>query len=239
MKNKNILFITIFVALIVAVYFLSRKNKPANDQTISQAPVNQGTENTPAVANNSGDVQNSANNIMPDNSSKPVNGFLPPLDRAAERVTKKPFGIFITPQTSPVQPERFRGYHTGTDFEIFPEELNADVPVKAVCDGKLLVVRTASGYGGLAVESCELNGQPITVVYGHLNIASVRFKVGDQIKAGDTLAFLGAAYSAQTDGERKHLHLGFHKGSSVSILGYVQSQAELSGWLDPCDYVCK
>ena len=33
------------------------------------------------------------------------------------RITKKPFGIFITTQNSPVQPERFSGYHTGVDVE--------------------------------------------------------------------------------------------------------------------------
>ncbi|MDP1845177.1 MAG: hypothetical protein Q8L09_00330 [Candidatus Moranbacteria bacterium] len=49
---------------------------------------------------------------------------------------------------------------------------------------------------------------------------------------------MGKAYGAETDGERKHLHLGIHKGAGVNILGYVQSKAELSGWLDPCLYAC-
>jgi hypothetical protein len=30
---------------------------------------------------------------------------------------KKPFGIYITPENSPVQPENFTGYHTGIDVE--------------------------------------------------------------------------------------------------------------------------
>src|SRR4030067_1140465 len=45
--------------------------------------------------------------------------FQPPINRADERVTKKPFGIFITPQNSPIQPEKFSGFHTGADFENF------------------------------------------------------------------------------------------------------------------------
>lgn len=164
--------------------------------------------------------------------------FLPPLDRAKERVTKKYFGLFITPQTSPVQPEHFTGFHTGTDFEIFSGEENIDVAVKAVCGGKLLTKKAATGYGGVMVESCELNGESITVVYGHMKLTSITYNAGDTISAGDTLGILGVAYSAETGGERKHLHLGFHKGTSINILGYVQSQAELSGWLDPCQSVC-
>ncbi|MFA7319128.1 MAG: M23 family metallopeptidase [Parcubacteria group bacterium] len=167
-----------------------------------------------------------------------VPGFMPPLSRAAERVTKKPFGIFITPQTSPVQPEKFHGYHTGTDFEIFPEELKADVQVNAICNGKLLLKEYASGYGGVAVETCTLNGAPITVVYGHLKLSSIPVKVGDKLVAGDTLGILGANKSAETSGERKHLHLGIYEGAAVSILGYVQSKAALSDWIDPCLYVC-
>jgi len=159
--------------------------------------------------------------------------FASPLDRAGERITKKTFGQYITPQNSPVQQERFSGYHTGTDFEIFPEELNVDIPVVAVCDGKLLAARTASGYCGVAVESCALDNQPITVVYGHVNISSVKFKAGDQVKSGDIIALLGANKGTQTDGERKHLHLGIYKGSGIDIRGYVQNQSELSQWVDP------
>ena len=154
-------------------------------------------------------------------------------------MTKKPFGIYITPKTSPVQPEKFQGYHTGTDFEIFPEELNIDVPVRAICNGKIAVKRFASGYGGVLVQNCELNNQPITVIYGHLKLASIGNIAGDTLNAGDEIGILGKAYSSETDGERKHLHLGIHKGSSINILGYVQSKSELSGWIDPCLYVCK
>lgn len=166
------------------------------------------------------------------------NGFVSPLQRADGRVTKKPFGIFITKATSPVQPERFSGYHTGTDFETFPEEANTDVTVSAVCSGKLLSKRTASGYGGIAVESCIYEGSPITVVYGHMRLSSIRSNVGDTITVGDTIGLLGTGYSTETDGERKHLHLGMHKGTAMNVLGYVQSKARLSDFIDPCTLVC-
>jgi hypothetical protein len=53
------------------------------------------------------------------------------------------------------------------------------------------------------------------------------------------LGILGKGYSGETNGERKHLHLGFHKGNGINLLGYVNTQEQLiDGWLDPCQYVC-
>ncbi len=155
------------------------------------------------------------------------------------RVTKKPFGIYITSKTSPVQPERFQGYHTGTDFETTIDEQNIDVPIKAMYNGKLLEARHASGYGGVAIQVCTLNNEPVTVTYGHLELSSMVAKVGDELKAGEFLANLGTGYSTETDGERKHLHLGIHKGPAINIRGYVSSKGQLSAWLDACTLVCK
>jgi len=236
MNKFLFLLITTIVVIATLVFFLSyeNRNKSLQSDTVEKNNIN--------ASDNANQSSNSA--VSPGASSveqSPANAFQPPLDRAGERVTKKKFGQYITPQNSPVQPEKFSGYHTGTDFEIFPEELDADVPVKAVCDGKLLSARTASGYGGLTIQSCELDNEPITVLYGHLNIASVKFKAGDEIKAGDVLRSLGADKSTQTDGERKHLHLGFHKGSAIDIRGYVNLKSELGNRIDPCsiDPVCK
>jgi murein DD-endopeptidase MepM/ murein hydrolase activator NlpD len=178
-------------------------------------------------------------NIKKNVSSDGASDLQSPLERAGERVTKKPFGIFITPQTSPVQPEKFSGFHTGTDFEIFPEELDIDIPVRSVCSGKLELKKYATGYGGVAVQSCALDNRPITVIYGHLKLASISAKVGDNLNVGDTIGILGKAYSSETSGERKHLHLGFYKEAAIDYRGYVQNQSELSNWIDPCFYVCK
>jgi murein DD-endopeptidase MepM/ murein hydrolase activator NlpD len=225
--KKTLYVILILAAVAIGSYFFINKksttNVAANSPNVSDSNVAQNSTPIPDTSNQ---------------NNQAVISFQSPLSRAVERVTKKPFGIYITPKTSPVQPEKFQGYHTGTDFEIFPEELNINVPVHAVCNGKLVLKEYASGYGGVAVESCELGSQPITVIYGHLNLASINVKSGENIKVGDVLGNLGTAYSAQTDGERKHLHLGFHKGSSISILGYVSSQSQLSDWINPCTYVC-
>src|SRR3989344_6907506 len=50
-------------------------------------------------------------------AERPADSLVWPVDEFEERITKKPFGIFITPQNSPIKPERFSGYHTGVDVE--------------------------------------------------------------------------------------------------------------------------
>ena len=161
----------------------------------------------------------------------------PPLSSAIARVTKKPFGIYITPKNSPVSPEKFTGYHTGVDFEIFPGEENKDVAVWSICDGTLLIKKSASGYGGVAVELCKIKGQDVTIVYGHLKLSSIGFKAGQKISAGETIGLLGKGYSNETAGERKHLHLGIHRGANINLLGYVPSKNQLSDWLNALDYL--
>ena len=160
-----------------------------------------------------------------------------PISSPFSRITKKPFGIYITKQNSPVRPEKFSGYHTGVDFETFDEEKDADVPVFAVCDGKLLEKKIATGYGGVAVQSCKIDAVNVTIICGHLKLDSISLKVGDDVKTGQQIGILGKGYSAETSGERKHLHFGVHKGSTINILGYVQKQSDLNNWLDAEKYL--
>lgn len=156
-----------------------------------------------------------------------------PISNARARITKKPFGLYVSPKNSPVSSERFTGYHTGVDFETFANEQTADVPVYAVCTGTLMYTNRVSGYGGVAIELCILNGQPVTVLYGHLDFASIMSSVKDTpLAAGQKLAVLGKGYSTQTDGERKHLHLSIHKGTALELRGYMQNKNDLSAWLD-------
>jgi len=198
----------------------------------------QPAQNQNAAQNTNPGQEQPATSISPGTPANNVASvFSPPIDNWQQRVTKKPFGIYITPQNSPVQPEKFKGYHTGVDFETFAEEQNIDVPIYAVCDGKLLTKRTATGYGGIAVLACKLDNQDVTIIYGHLRLTSISVNVGDLLKAGDKLAVLGTGFSVETDGERKHLHLGIHKGTAINILGYVQNQADLTSWIDVTKYL--
>lgn len=158
--------------------------------------------------------------------------FVSPLGQANKRVTKKPFGIFVTSQNSPVQPERFSGYHTGADFEILPGEENRDIAVKSICGGTIRSVRSADGYGGLIVQECLLENQLIMVIYGHIRISGASVSVNQYLPPNTPVAFLGTPGS-ETDGERKHLHLGIKKGSASDIRGYVGNQGELLYWINP------
>lgn len=179
------------------------------------------------------------NTVIPTVTTVPNKEFESPLDRPKDRITKKKFGTFVTPQNSPVQPERFTGYHTGIDFETFPDEKDTPVQVHAICSGPLQLKETASGYGGVAVQACQYQKEPVTVVYGHLKLSSITSAEGTSLKSGDVLGVLGAGYSVETDGERKHLHLDIHKGVEINIAGYVQSPSQLSSWIDPCQFFCE
>ncbi|MDO8472064.1 MAG: M23 family metallopeptidase [bacterium] len=156
-------------------------------------------------------------------------GLGEPVADWRSRITKKPFGIHITPATSPVQPERFSGYHTGADVEY--DDVTADVPVHAIADGKIVFVGIINGYGGVIREEFTWQGATYTALYGHLRPTSL-IKLGP-VKQGEPIGVLGQGYSAETDGERRHLHLAILKGRSSNVRGYVSSQAALSPWVDP------
>lgn len=160
-----------------------------------------------------------------------------PMTDAASRVTKKPFGLLIDPKHSPVENDRFSGYHVGVDFETTPEEADIDVPVFAICDGPLVLKQFAKGYGGMAVQSCELNDEPVSIIYGHLDLASIQAIAGDVLVQGQQLGLLGQGHSPETDGVRKHLHLGVYTGSTLDIHGYVKTETETNQWLDAMLYM--
>jgi len=166
-------------------------------------------------------------------SSSPTenpNGLVEPIVQFKQRITKKPFGIYITPQNSPVQPERFSGYHTGADVEY--EDVTADVPVYAIADGKVVYSQYVSGYGGVFMIEIQLNGAAHTILYGHIRPSSLP-KVGAVVSKSEQLAVLGTGYSTETDNERRHLHFGVLSNNRIDVKGYVQSESQLSGWIDP------
>lgn len=103
--------------------------------------------------------------------------------------------------------------------------------------GPLIYKNYVSGYGGVAIEQCTIDKQAVTVLYGHLKLASITTKLKTVLKAGNKIAILGQGYSSETDGERKHLHLGIHLGPKLELRGYVPIKAELGVWLDPAKYL--
>lgn len=157
-----------------------------------------------------------------------------PIAEYEKRITKKPFGIYITPQNSPVQPERFTGYHTGVDVEY--EDITTEVPVFAIEDGELVLAKWAPGYGGAIVLKSNLENKEIYIFYGHLDPQS--FTENIQAKKGERIAVLGKSQTQETDFERKHLHFAIIK-NKLDLRGYVKTEEELNGWYDPLDFYKK
>lgn len=159
-----------------------------------------------------------------------------PLQRVEDRPKLLTFGLYVTPdpEQNPIDPpERFTGYHTALDLEIFEEEKNVEVPVTAACSGEVVYAGQAEGYGGVIVHRCVLNNQDITVLYGHIDPSSFAVRVGDDVNVGKFLANLGDGNTSETGDTRKHLHFGIHKGRDIVLLGYVQNQDDLKNYLDP------
>lgn len=248
-KGSILIIIASLISLgLIVLYFLARNGILSNlkIKPIVKNPtsgINSGSPTIEAATTSSqasvAETSTTTLNSAP-NKDKPVPkaaSIVEPIKYAKVRVMKKPFGLKVSPGHSPVNPEKFSGYHTGVDFETTAAEQNQDVPVYALCDGNLIMKKQATGYGGVAVQSCNLDGRAVTVVYGHLKLDSIGFNVGTKLKAGEQIGILGKGYSQETDRERKHLHLGIHIGTAINILGYVQNKALLSGWLDVLKYL--
>lgn len=159
-----------------------------------------------------------------------------PLSKFDDRQKLLTFGLFVTPNSdqNPIDPpERFVGYHTALDIETFDDEIGKDVEVKSICEGQVVEAKTADGYGGVFIQTCQINGEDVTVLYGHLNPNTFTKKIRDTIKRGEKIALLGEENSPESGLTRKHLHLGIHKGKEIQLLGYVQSEAQLQEYIDP------
>lgn len=162
-----------------------------------------------------------------------------PLDQTLQRQQNKKFGQYIDSNfyinTGNLYPTKYTGYHAGTDLEIFSDEINKPVPVYAITDGQIKYYGQVSGYGGLLLLQIPDN---LTVLYGHLKLSQNLVKAGDTVKAGQTIAYLGDAFSSETGGERKHLHLAIYKGNDNYFKGYELNLTDLeSRWINPLDCV--
>lgn len=217
--NKYIWLILIIILLIVGAVVIYKFEMLAFLNTPTPTTTPPTTSNVPASTSSPTKI------TTPD-----IKIFADPVADFKVRVTKKPFGIYITPKTSPIQPERFTGYHTGADAEY--QDVAADVPVYAVADGTVVLSRTASGYGGVFMVEIEINGAKHNILYGHIRPSSLP-KIGSTVTKGEQIALLGTSYSTETDGERRHLHFAVLSDTRSDIKGYVSKKADLSGWIDP------
>lgn len=158
-----------------------------------------------------------------------------PLPNAHKRPTALRFGMYVTsdPSRNPIDPpERFTGYHVGLDFELLPREVNRTIAVSAICNGAILYSGFAKGYGGLVVQRCQIEGERVTVLYGHLDTHDSPPE-DIVVKTGEQVGVLAAPYSAESDGNRKHLHLGIRRGEFSDFRGYVQNAKDVHLFIDP------
>lgn len=159
-----------------------------------------------------------------------------PVEEFDSRRTKKVFGQYISPDNSPVEDERFRGFHTGVDIE-FPEK--RVIPAYAISDGEIFFKRWVSGYGGVVVLKFKMpaDSNPYLALYGHVDLDSINQSVGDPVKRGEKLGELGESFSNETDGERKHLHFGIMKEENFTLRGYVSREEDLWMFLNPVEFL--
>lgn len=218
----GISWLMLVLAIMLVAYFSYIKKFP---------PQQSGTSPT-TISNSAGPVDSGPSTSNPAVSTPAgvTLRYAYPVADFIARITKKPFGIYVSPQNSPVQPERFIGYHTGTDAEY--QDVVADVPVYAIASGKIVLSRTASGYGGVFLLEFEMDGLKHVAVYGHIRPSSLP-ALGAEVTKGQQIALLGTGYSTETDGERRHLHFAILNNDSLTLTGYVQSKDQLSAWVDP------
>lgn len=153
-----------------------------------------------------------------------------PVADINNRITKKPFGIYVTPGNSPVSPEVFTGYHTGIDIEY--EDVEGDVNIHTILDGKVLFSGQAQGYGGVIAIQHNIDNRPVIAIYGHLKPKSM-IPINSEVKKDQVIGILGKGYTSETDHERKHLHFALYPGTKLNLLGYVQKESELLNWINP------
>jgi murein DD-endopeptidase MepM/ murein hydrolase activator NlpD len=160
-----------------------------------------------------------------------------PVTDYKNRESLKHFGEYFSAASyvgkNAIFPNHYVGYHAGTDLEILPGEADTSVPVFAIGNGKIVFSGPVSGYGQVILE--KLDAVTYTALYGHV-VPTV--KSGQSVSAGTQIAILGQAFSSQTGGERKHLHLGIYRGSGNYFKGYEPTKTALDArWIDPLAFL--
>lgn len=179
-------------------------------------------------------VQEAGNAIIVNDvvGEKITHPYYYPQHSYVEQRTVKVFGQYFSPESG----DRFSGYHTGDDIEV--TDTTVEVPVYALTDSTIVKKDTISGYGGVIILEFAYNDQTYHALYGHLDLASVSYNVGDTLTGGTQLGMLGDDRSPETDGERKHLHFAIYPYTGkILFAGYVETKAELVQWVNPTEFL--
>ena len=126
-----------------------------------------------------------------------------------------------------------RTYHLGIDFW-----LPAGTPVHALFDGEIYTATNDIGfkeYGGLIILKHKENDLEFYTLHGHLSVASLdTYKVGDLVKKGDCIGYLG---TPEENGDwAPHLHFQL----MLSMLDYTLDfpGVTYAGQLDVWKSIC-
>ena len=166
-------------------------------------------------------------------------GIFYPMTRYEKRLTVRWYGKDVRAEEAATLPcaDPFVGFHTADDLEVKSDELALPLSVFAMADGTVRQVDHVNGYGGLIVLEHLLNGETVTTYYGHIDTGTTTLEEGDPVSAGEKIAELADHCSADSSNERKHLHFGIHNDADIDVRGYVQTKEELSGWVNPKDFL--
>ncbi len=149
-----------------------------------------------------------------------------PMANYVDGRTKKVFGQYVK--------DRFDGFHTGDDVEVAQND--KQVEVLAITPGKVIYKKWTAGYGGVVVLKHTISDDSYIVLYGHLRLSSIKKTVGDEVKTGEVIGYLGSPNSYDTDNERKHLHFSIYKLNDINVSGYVSSPNQLVNWINPTQF---
>lgn len=131
------------------------------------------------------------------------------------------------PRKSPITGQQ--EFHTGVDLVKRTGGKNA--PIEAFVDGTVIDVYndkeapSGTGYGGFGCIIAIRDRFGYTHLYAHMKKGSIRFKKGDQVKAGQVVGLQGS--TGKSTGE--HLHYEVRRygyGSHVEPLEYLASYEE-------------
>ena len=229
---RNLVLIVLAILIVggLLYWFLAKRTTTLTTNTAVQNTVSMSNGTTSAnITNNAANTTTNATPTTPSPTTTTA-ALAEPIAEFKQRITKKGFGVYLTPQTSPVPNDRFTGYHTGVDVEY--TDTNADVPIYAIADGHIVLARTASGYGGVMMLKFSWQDKEHLALYGHVRLSSVP-AVGTFVAKGQQIGVLGKGGTSETGGERHHLHFDVLAGTNQDIRGYVQNKTDLALWLDP------
>jgi hypothetical protein len=116
--------------------------------------------------------------------------------------------------------------HFGVDFA-----LPGNVSVKAAASGTVTRSDISSSYGEVIYILHNINGQPFETVYAHLRTGSRKYKVGDSVKQGQVIGYMGST----GDATGQHLHFELHRGrwnstksNAVNPMNYIEAVQDTS-----------